>query len=79
MNAQTPDSALKDEVGLLHQRVERLLALVDRLATENEVLKQRELALQQQCEDLRARTHKATSHLERLITHIKNQQNGASI
>lgn len=79
MNAQTSDNTLKNELGLLNQRVERLLTLLERLAAENEELKQRELALEQQCEDLRARNNKATSHLERLIIHIKNQQNGVSI
>lgn len=79
MNAQTSDNTLKNELGLLNQRVERLLTLLERLAAENEELKQRELALEQQCEDLRARNNKVTSHLERLIIHIKNQQNGVSI
>ncbi len=74
MNAQTPDITLKNHVDALDARIERLLALVAHLSAENNAFKERELALQTECEALRVRHDKARAQLEAAITRLRSYQ-----
>lgn len=77
MNAQTPDMTLKTQLDSFDERVNRLLALVEKLSEENNELKKREKALVSECSDLRSRNHKAGAQLEAMILRLKQQPTGA--
>lgn len=53
--------------------MERLLGLVEKLASENTDLKKQEKSLVQECQELRSRHEKASSQLEAMIHRLKNQ------
>ena len=72
MNAQAPDITLKNQLNAFEERIERLLALVDYLSTENSELKQREQTLQAEYALLRQRHDKARAQLEATISRLKS-------
>ena len=72
MNAQAPDITLKNQLNAFEERIERLLALVDYLSTENSELKQREQTLQAEYDLLRQRHDKARAQLEATISRLKS-------
>ncbi len=72
MNAQAPDITLKNQLNAFEEGIERLLALVEHLSTENSELKQREQALQAECDLLRQRHDKARAQLEATISRLKS-------
>jgi cell division protein ZapB len=73
MNTQILDQTLSTQLSTIENRVERLLGLVEKLATENADLKKQEKSLVQECQDLRSRHEKASSQLEAMIQRLKHQ------
>ena len=73
MNTQTPDLTLQMQLDGINDRVERLLGLIDKLASENADLKKQEKSLTQECQNLRSRHDKASRQLETMIQRLKNQ------
>ena len=73
MNTQTPDLTLAIQFSTIENRVERLLGLVEKLATENADLRKQEKSLVQECQDLRSRHDKASSQLEAMNQRLKHQ------
>lgn len=77
MNTQTPDLTLQHQIDAIEERMERLLGLVDKLATENSDLKKQEKSLIRECQELRQRNEKAGNQLEAMILRLKSQPTGA--
>ncbi|WGZ93540.1 MAG: hypothetical protein QJT81_17330 [Candidatus Thiothrix putei] len=73
MNTKAPDLTLQTQLDAIEQRMERLLGLIEKLATENADLKKQEKTLAQECQALRSRHDKASSQLEALIQRLKTQ------
>ncbi|MDQ5768004.1 hypothetical protein [Thiothrix subterranea] len=73
MNTKAPDLTLQTQLDAIEQRMERLLSLIEKLATENADLKKQEKTLAQECQALRNRHDKASSQLEVLIQRLKTQ------
>lgn len=76
MNTPTPDPTLQHQINAIEERMERLLGLVEKLATENSELKKQEKSLVRECQELRSRNDKASNQLEAMIKRLKNQQPG---
>lgn len=73
MNTPTPDPTLQHQINAIEERMERLLGLVEKLATENSELKKQEKSLVRECQELRSRNDKASNQLEAMILRLKNQ------
>ncbi|MFN3785878.1 MAG: hypothetical protein ACK4RS_03455 [Thiothrix sp.] len=73
--AEIPDVRLNAQLSALEQRVERLLRLIDKLASENSELRKQEKQLSRECQELRNRHELASNQLQALIQRLKNQAN----
>lgn len=73
MNTKAPDLTLQTQLDAIEQRMERLLSLIEKLATENADLKKQEKTLAQEFQALRNRHDKASNQLEALIQRLKTQ------
>ncbi len=73
MNTKAPDQTLQNQLHAIEERTERLLGLVEKLASENTELKKQEKSLILECQELRQRNEKASSQLEAMISRLKNQ------
>lgn len=72
---EIPDVHLNAQLSAIEQRVERLLGLIDKLASENSELRKQEKQLSRECHDLRRRNELASSQLAAMIQRLKNQAN----
>lgn len=72
---EVSDVYLNAQLSALEQRVERLLGLIDKLASENTELRKQEKQLSRECHELRSRHELASSQLQALIQRLKNQAN----
>lgn len=73
--AEIPDVHLNAQLSALEQRVERLLGLIDKLASENNELRKQEKQLSRECHELRRRNELASNQLTAMIQRLKSQAN----
>lgn len=69
------NAPLNTQLHAITERVERLLSLIDKLASENSELRKQEKQLSRECQELRNRNELASSQLAALIQRLKNQAN----
>ena len=65
--------ALPEQLDALEARLTQLLGVMENMATENQALREREQALQNECASLQRKNAVASVQIETIIGRLKNQ------